>query len=460
MSGERVIVIGGGIAGLGAAFRLQQAGLTVRVLEADDRVGGRMATVDHEGYRLDIAASVLSTAYTEMMQLIHDAGLDDELVPTSDLIGMFRDGIVHRQRSHSKLEGLRSPVLSWRGKLAMGKVIADVVRSRKSLDYHDLSAGVDLDNETLRDYTLRRANQEVLDYVVEPASAALYLSPADEVSKVGFHWWLSKFLGARFANGKHGIGFVTEGLARQLDVVTGARVRLVERTVGGVQVTWVGTDGREHVEDASSAVLALPGHQVVQLYPQLDPVRTEILSRVEYARSAHVHFGTKTIPAEPSVIITVPRREHGELFGIMLDHNKAPGRTPPGRALLSTYWTLEWSNRHWDLDDEKVVADAEAAVNTVFPGFISDVEMTHVTRLDPCVAIGRPGMYRALVDFAAATDPNDPIQLAGDYLFSISSTNASLCAGEAAARRIIQQLGVAPSRAPRSSRRDDTPSFS
>ena len=403
---------------------------------------------------------MLSTAYTEMLQLIHDAGLDDELVPTSDLIGMVRDGVVHRQHSHSRLEGLRSPVLSWRGKLALGKVVGDVVRARRKLDYHALRAGAALDNETLRDYTLRRANREVLEYLVEPASAALYMAPPDEVSKVGFLWWLSKFLGARFANGRNGIGFVTEGLARQLDVVTGARVQLVQRTAGGVRVTWTGADGREHVEDATSAILALPAHQVLKLYPQLDPVRTDILSNIRYARSAHVHFGTKTIPAEPAMMITVPRREHGGLFGIMLDHNKAPGRTPPGRALLSTYWTLEWSNEHWGLDDEQVVADAEAAVNTVFPGFIADVEMTHVTRLDPCVAIGRPGLYRSLVEFAAATDPNDPIQLAGDYLFSISSTNASLCSGEGAARRIIQQFGVAPPRAAGRARRDDTPSFS
>jgi oxygen-dependent protoporphyrinogen oxidase len=52
------------------------------------------------------------------------------------------------------------------------------------------------------------------------------------------------------------------------------------------------------------------------------------------------------------------------------------------------------------------------------------------------VVMSRPGTYRDLARFTAATDPTARVQLCGDYL-SASTTNASLCSGERAAERII-----------------------
>lgn len=61
-----VIVIGAGPAGLAAAHHLLDAGLTVTVLEAAERVGGRMATDDVAGFRLDRRPQLLNTSYPEL----------------------------------------------------------------------------------------------------------------------------------------------------------------------------------------------------------------------------------------------------------------------------------------------------------------------------------------------------------------------------------------------------------
>lgn len=60
-----VIVIGAGLAGLSAAHHLLDAGLTVGVLEAAERVGGRMATDTVDGFRLDRRPQLLNTSYPE-----------------------------------------------------------------------------------------------------------------------------------------------------------------------------------------------------------------------------------------------------------------------------------------------------------------------------------------------------------------------------------------------------------
>ena len=67
---ERAVVVGAGIAGLTAAFRLKEAGFAVTVLEADDHVGGRMASIERDGFLMDTAAAILPTTYTQMVKLI------------------------------------------------------------------------------------------------------------------------------------------------------------------------------------------------------------------------------------------------------------------------------------------------------------------------------------------------------------------------------------------------------
>ncbi|HVW31722.1 MAG TPA: FAD-dependent oxidoreductase, partial [Acidimicrobiia bacterium] len=139
MTGERAVVVGAGIAGMAAAFRLKRAGFAVTVLEAEDHVGGRMATIERDGFRIDTAAAILPTTYTRMVKLISDAGLGDDVVPTSDLVGFARDGAVHRLRSRrAPLDGLTTGLLSPAAKLGLLKVVADLVRAGDRLDWYDL----------------------------------------------------------------------------------------------------------------------------------------------------------------------------------------------------------------------------------------------------------------------------------------------------------------------------------
>ncbi|GAA4922579.1 NAD(P)/FAD-dependent oxidoreductase [Streptomyces coeruleoprunus] len=61
-----VVIVGAGLAGLSAAHQLTSAGLTVRVLEAAPQVGGRMATDQVDGFRLDRIGQLLNTSYPEL----------------------------------------------------------------------------------------------------------------------------------------------------------------------------------------------------------------------------------------------------------------------------------------------------------------------------------------------------------------------------------------------------------
>jgi oxygen-dependent protoporphyrinogen oxidase len=440
---EKVVVVGAGIAGLTAAFRLKEAGFEVLVLERAERVGGRMSTLTRDGFRIDIGASILSSAYTRMMKLIADAGLASQVHPTSDLVGIYREGVVHSFHTGRKLELARTRLLSWRSKLGLAKALVDLIRMRKDLDWYDLGKAARWDVETARAYADRRLDEEALEYLIAPGLGSLCLASPERLSIVDFFFAMHNLLGGAFFNSDTGADFLCEGLAAQLKVELSARVTGIEEHPGGVRVSWSRAGEAERLEEATACVLAISAPHVRALYPQLDPVRAQVLERLEYSTSVAVHLGLSRPPAEQAMLVQVPRREHPELRAIVLDHNKAPGRAPPGKGLLASYWHHPWGERQFDRDDDAIADEAIAGIDQVLPGVAGTVELAHVQRWRPAVVMSRPGTYRELVPFVRATDPRARIQLAGDYL-SASTTHSSLCSGEQAAWRIASAFGGAP----------------
>jgi phytoene dehydrogenase-like protein len=71
-----VVVVGAGIAGLNAAHHLAEAGLDVLVLEADERVGGRIRTDEVDGFLLDRGFQLYNPAYPEGARALNHAALD------------------------------------------------------------------------------------------------------------------------------------------------------------------------------------------------------------------------------------------------------------------------------------------------------------------------------------------------------------------------------------------------
>ena len=76
MSSPDVLIVGAGLSGLSCARRLHQRGLSVQVLEASDRVGGRVRTDSFDGFRLDYGFQVLLTAYPEARRELDYDALD------------------------------------------------------------------------------------------------------------------------------------------------------------------------------------------------------------------------------------------------------------------------------------------------------------------------------------------------------------------------------------------------
>src|SRR5258708_6561077 len=134
----RVIVVGAGVSGLSAAFRLQQAGLDVTVLEAEDHVGGKTAATRRDGFTLNRGATVLGASYDAMLALARDVGVEAEIVKVAPTIGVVRDRRVHWLRGAppgALIDFVSTPLLSTRSKLLLVRAGIDAFKARKKAGY-------------------------------------------------------------------------------------------------------------------------------------------------------------------------------------------------------------------------------------------------------------------------------------------------------------------------------------
>ena len=90
MSTKRVVIVGGGFAGLSAAYTLKKRGVTPLLLEAQDHVGGRGSGETVDGFSLDMGAFVFTSTYDTAFRLCEELGLP--LVPSKMKFGHLRNG--------------------------------------------------------------------------------------------------------------------------------------------------------------------------------------------------------------------------------------------------------------------------------------------------------------------------------------------------------------------------------
>ena len=77
---KRVVIVGSGLAGLSAGYRLQQQGCHVTVFEVLGRVGGRVLSESEDGFLFDVGPTIVTDNYTEYMKLVRDVGLSDKVI--------------------------------------------------------------------------------------------------------------------------------------------------------------------------------------------------------------------------------------------------------------------------------------------------------------------------------------------------------------------------------------------
>ncbi|WP_329584046.1 FAD-dependent oxidoreductase [Kitasatospora sp. NBC_01250] len=316
-----VIVVGAGLAGLAAARSLTSAGLDVQVLEATERIGGRMAGHHLDGYRLDHGGQLLNTGFPELVRRLDLDGLELRPLAPGVLVHSggrrYRVGDPHLPTARQATS--RSPLGSPLEKARLGSALSRLAAApaQRLLARPETS--------TARALAERGLPPKMVDGFLRPLLTALLSDPALGTSSRVADLVLRGYARGHLALPAAGTAAVPEQLAAGLPAGT---VRL------GVRVTAVGADGvwtEEHgrlgaravvlATDARSAAELLPGLRL----PDFHPVTTYY----------HTAAGT---PLEEAVLLLDGDRTHGPApvsHSLVLSQVHA-SYAPAGRTLVAT----------------------------------------------------------------------------------------------------------------------------
>jgi oxygen-dependent protoporphyrinogen oxidase len=243
----RVIVIGGGITGLAAAWRIQRTfqksgmPLNLQLIEASPHFGGALKSIQREGFLLEMGPDCFISDKPRGIGLCKELGLESELIGTRP---EYRRSFILRQgKFYPVPEGfylmgpsrtrpfLESGLLSWRGKFrAMLEPLIPTKDPPSLTPSPSRGEGAGGGDESLASFVRRRFGQEMLDWMAQPLLAGIYgASPEDLSLRATF----PQFLEMERTYGSIILGLKKRSAATQ--AASGARYSLFVTLRGGVQ---------------------------------------------------------------------------------------------------------------------------------------------------------------------------------------------------------------------------------
>ncbi|WP_034385430.1 NAD(P)/FAD-dependent oxidoreductase [Deinococcus sp. YIM 77859] len=317
-----VLVVGAGLSGLTAARVLTRAGRRVRVLEAAEHLGGRVATRTVDGFTLDVGYQVLFPAYPALRRHLDLSALDLVKVPPAAAVrwGARAEVLGDPFRDPASLPGtLTTRALTLGDRLRVARLAA---RLRVPAP-HTLLNGPD---ETTERYLRRQGfSARALDHFFRPFFGGIFLRRDLSTSARLFRYYFRMLLDGGAALPRAGMGEIPAQLARGLDVTTGVRVTRL--------LSHAGTPGSEHVTavtpagelDARAVIVATDADTAQRLTGE--PVARGHLG------STTLHYAAaRALDGQPRLLLNA---EDGLINHAQWISHLIPERAPAGQHLLT-----------------------------------------------------------------------------------------------------------------------------
>lgn len=355
---KSVAIIGGGITGLTAAFRLAQRQIPVTVYESGERVGGAIRTICEDGYLSEFGPNTILETSPKIGALITDLGLDGRRWnsdPAANKNYIVRGGRM-LPLPMSPLAFFATSLFSTAAKL---RLCAEPF----------LRTPAQSEDESLADFVVRRLGREFLDYAINPFVSGIYAGDPARLSvrhafpklhaveeKYG-SLILGQILGARErkkraevrkeAAKKVSFDDGLQVLPDTLQAKLGATVRLhspvtaLKKTADGWLVT-VQANGVEEQHAHTAVILTAPAHKLATLRVEgpAETVSLATLGEMEHPAVSRIVLGYRREDVRDPLEgfgFLVPEVERLSILGTTFSSSIFAGRAPAGHVTLTSF---------------------------------------------------------------------------------------------------------------------------
>jgi protoporphyrinogen oxidase len=423
-----VVIVGGGIAGLSAAWRLRHR--DVLLLEAGDRLGGRMRSDECGEYWLNYGAHLFPAPGSLIDSMARECEL--ETVPVTGGMMGLAVGSTLLNRGRVETYPFRMP-LSVRDRVAF--VSAGVKIQRAVARYHRLEHRYDFEDErTFGEFLgpLPPAVREILSCAAHRATAELdELSAGCGIGLFALVWGGKGSLIARNLLG--GTGRLPAAMGRELGprARTGARVDAI--TPDGAEL--VVRLGDEEIR-ARQVIMAAQAPHAAPLVAPVAERAAAALRRLTYGAFLSVAVQTSetaAMPYDDVYAMATPGRIF-DMFTNQAHALRAGGPRRPGGSLM-LFAGAQGAAALMRESDEAIVERFLADLHTLYPQTRGVIAGATVQRWELGNVYARPGRGRLQAALEGPLGVNENLHLAGDYFAELGNMEAAAQTGLAAAER-------------------------
>ena len=463
-----VVIVGGGISGLAAAYYLEQFAekesldVTIHLLESDQRLGGVIETERQRDFLLEAGPDSFLTTKPAGIELCRELGLAGELIGSND--ERRKTYVLQGGKLRELPDGLmfvvptriwpvfRGDLLSLSGKLRLALAPFLPPIERKA------------DDRPVSDFIRKRFGSEVLERLAEPLLAAVYGADVDLLStravlpqlvaveeKYGNLWrGLSHARSQRaketakpqpiFMTLRNGLGELVERLLKSLkrtQFLAGREVRSIQRNRTGFWVQHSGGD-----ESAEAVIVSTPAFTAARLLEPFDSPLASKLGSIRYHSSVIVALGyeRKSFGRELEGFgFVVPRTEKKNLTACTWVSTKFPSRSSPESVLLRCFLGESRNPGLLGRSDEEIIATTLRELREIM-GVTGTPSLSRVFRWEKRMAQYGVGHLRLVEEIETMLKSHPGFYLAGNGYRGIGIPDC-IQSGRSSARAVVEFLG-------------------
>lgn len=442
------IIIGAGCAGLTAAQTLLAAGEDdFVVLESRKKAGGRMVTYSENGYHIDMAAQLVHPGYVAAKQLIHDMGMDDELVVSSmGGLRIFngRDLVMPAPGGNAIELG---KTLGWMEEMGgsenfekFTKFVEDHVKGKMYEGSVDWFVDEFDQKGNFSDFVAENFGEGVLHNFVEPIMSAVGLCYPENAG-IGFGLQIMwTVLAGEASLMKHGIGSLAQAVIDTVGDHIRTGVEVTRIVIENGKAVGVETSEGEFIA-ADSVICAVPANHALPMLSDAPGTITDALAMVTYCPCISTLIMLDKSKFSFDGIGALYMRKLNSCFGVMsFKSPQSPQSVPEGKEAITCFVYEDGARKLWDKDQkeiaEAVIADMEQAI----PGISDAVEGYYSVKFPEANYLMESGTSAKIKEFRDHhyTDV-EGLYLCGEYMYT-GSYESAINAGRRAAQVALGTL--------------------